>query len=172
MITFTESRLRFTFDDTSVWQVVMKVDGHVDQKKAQVLPQFKIVDFVCGRQNEILFVEAKNYIGYTVPSNTERLLNSIASKVKDTISCSIAANLNSTTDQANWNYLASQFTNPNVVVKIVFWMEESHANVMRAKAGANVYGNKLKKKLTWLTNGSNVLVANTLIGGVPGLVVT
>jgi len=172
MITFTESRLRFTFDNTAVWQVVMKVDGHIDQKKTQVIQRFKTADFVCAKQDEIMIIEAKNYSGHTTPTNTERFLNDIASKVKDTISCSIAANRNSTTDQINWNYLAAQFSNQNVTIKVVFWMEDTYPNLLRAKTGANIYGNKLKKKLTWLTNGTNVIVANTHIGGVPGLVVT
>jgi len=172
MITLTESRLQFTFDNTAVWQVIMKVDGHVDQKKTQVLQRYKTVDFTCGRQDEILFIEVKNYSGHTAPANTERLLNDIASKVKDTISCSIAANINSTTDHINWNYLVTQLSNQNVTIKVVFWMEDTYPNVLRAKAGANIYGNQLKRKLTWLTSGNNVMVANTHIGGIPGLVVT
>ena len=172
MITYTESRLQFTFDNTAFWQVVMKVDGHTDHRKAQVLQQFKIVDFACGREYEVLFLEAKNYSGYATPPSTERLLNSVAAKVKDTISCAVAANMNSTTDQPNWNYLVSQLAIQNTTIKVVFWMEETHANALRARVGANIYGNKLKKKLTWLTNGANVLVTNTHLGGIPGLVVT
>jgi hypothetical protein len=172
MITFTESRLQFTFDNTTVWQVVMKVDGHLDQKKTQVLQRFKTADFVCAKQDEIIIIEAKNFTIGNVPPSIDGLVNTIASKVKDTISCSIAANLNSTSDRANWNYLVSQFTNQSVTIKVVFWMEDTHANIMRAKVGANIYGNKLKKKLTWLTTGTNVIVTNTHLGGIPGLVVT
>jgi hypothetical protein len=171
MITFNESRLHFTFDDTAVWQVVMKVDGHTDYKKTQVMQSFKIVDFACVRNNEVMFVEAKNYTGHSLPANIDRLINDIASKVKDTICCAVAANLNSTSDQINWNRITTELSNPNVAIKVVFWMEDGYPNTSRARAGANIYGNKLKQKLTWLTNGHNVLVANTHIGGVQGLVV-
>ena len=168
MAIYLESRLQFSFDD-AYWNVILKVDGHIDHRNAQVLPQFKIVDFVCSRPSEVLFVEVKNFNGYSVPPNTQRLLNSIATKVKDTISCTIAANINSTTDQANWNYLTTQLTDQNVSIKVVFWMEDAHSNILRAKAGASVYENILKKKLRWLT--TNAIVTNTLIGGINGLTV-
>ena len=172
MATFVESRLQFDFDDTNVWSIVMKVDGHVDQRKTQVMQGFKIVDFTCIRNNEILFLEAKNYRGHSLPTNIDSLINQIAAKVKDTISCCIAANLNSTTDQANWRLTANQLYNPNVSIKIVFWMEDSYPDLSRAKAGASFFGNKLKRKLTWLTNGNNVIVTNSHLGGVHGLTVT
>ncbi len=169
MAIFRESRLTFSFDDI-YWDVIIRVDGHVDYRKAQVLPQFKIADFACGRVNEIIIVEAKNYVGYSPPSNHEKLLNGIASKVKDTISCIVASNLNSITDQARWNFLVQQLINRAVIIKVVFWCEDTYPNLLRAKAGASAYENILKRKLRWLT--TNVIVANTHIGGVNGLTVT
>lgn len=156
---FTESRLKFIFEDT--WEVLQFDKTGEYRDAATILDNTKGVDFVAHFENGLYLFEIKNFRGYgQTPANRlklgnsmEVLLTEVAQKVKDTIALLVGFGRNDSTAHALWLKSLEHLCSQKPVI-ITAWVEEdSPASVRRKrkKAELAVKTEKLKKKLAWLS---------------------
>lgn len=167
-----EQNLLFTFRDS--WLVV-KLDDHRDYRNGLgKLAGSKAVDFLGIHQNQLYFIEAKDFRGHRI-ENQERLRSGqltteIGQKVRDSVACIVAAYRQS--GNSEWQPYLKILRDQRKLVKVVVWLEyDLPADpYTRKKDRASIATKEFKKKLRWLT--TTVLVANMAGNPIPDLDVT
>jgi len=160
---FTESRLRFEFQEEE-WDALIKYDNEADyQKIKRSIPGTKAVDFVGISNENLYFIEVKNYRGHRIESKpkVEELDTIIAQKVRDTLAGIMGGVRNSTHKEKKWQKHLSHLSDKNKPVHIILWMEEEPPNRFiskRQKVSRDTLTQKLKKRTSWLSG--RVIVAN------------
>ncbi len=162
MTTFIESDLKFEF--SSNWWVVQYDDLTDYSKLKNTVEKSKAVDFIGILSNKTLvFFEIKNFRGYRIENKPrleagdDPLELEIAKKVRDTLAGVAAASRNSTHLKAEWQRVLSFLQNERINVEIVLWLEEDktpqyEATRKRMQAKGGMLSQRLKQKLSWLTN--------------------
>lgn len=166
---YSESGVQFDFDD-SQWQFITQFDSEKDYEKVKnALEETKAVDFVGMKDDRTYFFEIKGFRGYATQSSVKKrlangaedLTTEIAQKVRDTLSCLLGAVRNSTNSAASWKLLCKAISDNTKPLLIIAWIEEDTPNktaVLRNKAKNQTRRDKLKTKLSWLSN--QVLIMN------------
>lgn len=161
MTEFEESRLKFRFGDT--WQI-FQLDSsdsktmHRDYRDGIAKIQNTCaVDFV-GIHDDILYlIEVKNFKNYEA-ENEEKLSSGqlaikIAQKVRDSISCIVAASRTSD-NYGFWQPFKNLLCDRDKIIKVIAWLENAPAAPTPTARNTQL----IATKLNWLT--SNVLVMN------------
>lgn len=171
-IEIREQNLLFTFEDS--WQVV-KLDGHRAYRNGLgKLAESKAVDFLGIHQNQLYFIEAKDFRGHRIENqqrlHSGQLSTEIGQKVRDSVACIVAAHRQS--GNSEWQPYLKILRDQRKLVKVVVWLEyDLPANpYTRKKDTASIATKVFKKKLRWLT--TTVLVANMADNPLPDLDVT
>jgi len=171
MIEFEESRLKFTFDKN--WKI-FKLDENIDCKQIKKLDGTKDVDFLGILNDNIYFIEVKNFKNYML-ENQDKLKNygnslmiEVGQKVKDSLACIVGAKRNSITDKPLWNNILKIISDEQKSLNIVLWLEmdnfvnqdnnirnsnQNKRNIVNNRS----YESRLKEKLSWLTNYISIL---------------
>lgn len=162
-----ESGLRFEFDDTK-WSVI-KYDDHIAHKKvSNKLQPTKAVDILgIFNDNQLFFIEIKNYLGHTgeqktkdvLSSNGDELMNRIAIKVRDTIATTVNSARYSINDSAFFSQTNQILCNDERKITIIAWIEFDEPNIKEQKVKMSIWREKLKKKLSWI-HRTNIIVTN------------
>ena len=162
MTTFLESDLKFQF--SSNWWVVQYDDLTDYANLKNTVEGSKAVDFIGILSNKTLvFFEIKNFRGHRIENKPrlsaghDPLELEIAQKVRDTLAGVAAASRNSTHLRTEWQRVLSFLQNERINVEVVLWLEEDktpqyEATRKRMQAVGGVLAQRLKQKLTWLTN--------------------
>jgi hypothetical protein len=162
MTTFIESDLKFDFP--SNWWVV-QYDNLTDYNKLKnTVEKSKAVDFIGILSNKTLvFFEIKNFRGHRIENKPrleagdDPLELEIAKKVRDTLAGVAAASRNSTHLRTEWQRVLSFLQNEKINIEVVLWLEEDkvpqyEATRKRMQAKGGTLRQRLKQKLSWLTN--------------------
>lgn len=171
-IAIHEQNLLFTFEDS--WQVVKLDDHRAYRSGLGKLAGSKAVDFLGIHQNQLYFIEAKDFRGHRI-ENQQRLRSGqlgteIAQKVRDSVACIVAAHRQS--GNSEWQPFLKILRDQRKLVKVVVWLEHDLPAdpYTRNKDRASIATKEFKKKLRWLT--TTVLVANMADNPLPALDVT
>lgn len=174
MATFDESKLRFDFD-AHVWSSLLKIDNSQDHINVQVLPGTKAVDFTGFCNENLVFIEVKNFRNtaganrYRTVNQGEKLAEEVGLKVRNTLAVLIGGSRNSTNCKVEFTTYSKHMVIGNPI-KVILWLEEDNPSSKREKAGLGTYTNKLKSKLKWLTGGgSHVFVIDSTSNNLNGL---
>lgn len=162
MTTFVESDLKFEF--SSNWWVVQYDDLTDYNNLKNTVEGSKAVDFIGILSHKTLvFFEIKNFRGYRIENKPrlgvghDPLELEIAQKVRDTLAGIAAAARNSTHLRTEWQRVLSFLQNEKKNVEVVLWLEENRtpqyeATRKRMQAKGGMLSQRLKQKLSWLTN--------------------
>jgi hypothetical protein len=160
---FTESGLRFVFDETK-WSIITPFDLEKDyQNVKNSLSGTKSVDFIgTGKDTTCLF-EIKSFRGYRdqesvqgrLANGADDLTTEVAQKVRDTLSCLLAGARNSTNKNQEWKKICNTIMDAkHQRLLIIAWVEEdfeTNTSQKRIKVKMGIRKEKLKKKLSWLS---------------------
>ncbi|MDZ4679161.1 MAG: hypothetical protein SH848_19340 [Saprospiraceae bacterium] len=167
---FSESNLKFTFDDNS-WFYLIQYDKTTDCKNIQrAIPGTKAVDFIGVLKNTTLTLslfEVKNFREHRIENkarmNNGERIEEFAQKVRDTMAGVVGAAQNSSHLKGTWKKYVKLLSGGEI--HVVCWIEEdrqsNYSNVKRNrhKARASGFIQEIKRKLSWLT--TKVTAADT-----------
>lgn len=155
---FNESNLCFQFEEEN-WQVVKYDEENNYLEVSRKLQGTKAIDFLGIYNNKsLIFFEIKNFRGYGMQPKTQKrvasamedLSTEIAQKVKDTIAIICGINKNISFDENNiWCQSAEYLFNDKQII-VIAWIEEDDNKQVKAEMATRT--DKLKQKLSWLTN--------------------
>lgn len=161
MTELKERRLKFRFGDT--WQI-FQLDSsdpkskHRDYRDGiEKIQNTCAVDFVGIHDDVLYFIEVKDFRNYET-ENEKKLSNNqlaikIAQKVRDSISCIVAASRTSD-DYRFWQSFKNLLCDRDKNIKVIAWLE--HGPSLSTPIARNAQ--LIAEKLDWFT--PNVLVMN------------
>lgn len=96
----------------------------------------------------------KNYRGYRIESKPkiEELDIIVAQKVRDTLAGVLGGVRNSTHKEEVWRQHLAHLSDKIKRLHIILWMEDDSPNPKRQKVFRDVLIQRLKKRLSWLSN--------------------
>ena len=159
---FTESNLKFVFDD-SHWELITQFDKETDYLKVcRAVKETKSVDFIGVNNNGTTYLfEIKNFKGHErdqevrdrLGCNAEELMTEISQKVRDTLPCLLAGARNSTHKADSWKKISSNIMDNSHRLMVVAWIEQliDSGSEAEKKSKLSMQRSKLKQKLSWLT---------------------
>jgi len=164
MTELKERRLKFRFGDT--WQI-FQLDSsdpkskHRDYRDGiEKIQNTCAVDFVGIHDDVLYFIEVKDFRNYET-ENEKKLSNNqlaikIAQKVRDSISCIVAASRTSD-DYRFWQSVKNLLCDRDKNIKVIAWLEGDFSTSAFPTA-LSIATNSIAEKLNWFT--PNILVMN------------
>ncbi len=155
------------FDKHPVYDAIQKIGNYKEQDKKGnwvSIRGVKNVDFVGVLNNEIHFIEVKNFrqeddvLNMTI----EHKATDIASKIKDSIATIVGGKFNCKEDTILWQKIVELLKENENKIKIICWLELSTPNISEKKAKDMLrrYREKLTRKLAWLIKSEGLLVTD------------
>jgi hypothetical protein len=156
---FEEGYLAFEFGDD--WQeTVIKFDEHDDYSNAKKsLEGMKGVDFLGILQDELIFVEVKDFRGYRIQNKarlaTGELMIEVGQKVRDSVACVVGAGRVSS-ERETWQTYKQFLCQDNGRVRVVLWLEQDRPHRPHNLVQNDMLQKELKRRLKWLGVRINV----------------
>ena len=172
---FEEGTIRFQFRPR--WEVI-KFDEHPAYRRGiEELDETKAVDFVGLLDDELYFIEVKDFRGYRIQTKQRvqggELWIEIGQKVRDSLAGIVSAYRTSSIEPELWSNLFDALKDKEQLLKVVLWLEEDclpHQEHRMQKSRLSTRTKELKRKFRWLT--TKVLVCNIQNNPLPDLSVT
>lgn len=155
------------FDKHPVYDAIQSIGNYKEKDKKGNLVSVrgsKTVDFVGVLDNEIYFIEVKNFRRDADISKEkiEHKAIDIASKVRDSISTIIGGKFNCKEDRQLWKQIVGLINKEENKIQIICWLEFNIPDISEkmAKDILGTYQKKLKQKLEWLIKSKSLLILN------------
>ncbi len=168
MLDLNESNLCFSFG--TEWEII-KVDDHPDYRSVfQTIPSTKAVDFLGLYENEVYFIEVKNYSASLASDEPklkgDDLSNLLAQKFRDTLLIVLAGHYRYR--RPDWHVYATAIAQRQPI-KYIAWIEldyqsRNDVELKRLQALWSILSQKLKHKLGQLNRfdaGFHVMVTSS-----------
>jgi hypothetical protein len=161
MIKLEEKPWSFEFDDeTPYWKWVLYADENIDFIKVKsTIKGTRSCDFIGIYLGNAVLLEVKYYADDAVlPNNTNEIINSLAQKVRDSLSCIVGGSRNSTNNKMLLNEWIEKGRKTENKLYAVFFIDFPKSwPPLKIKATKGIFLKTLKQKLNWLT-GNVILI--------------